>query len=199
MSSHGGLEQGIVDVLRQYFGDTEGKVIGPVPPNGQPPPGFGQWYIGVCQATSTRGPSQSGDLRDQVYTVVIGITFKASVAPYDRLGWMAQNPNRNIKNFASIGANTEPFEQGIYAVADAVAGLIEERYEPINAANAYLDSRFDGFVEPFHNVSVGVVQEKNASWIHSDAKLRTGEIMYLQVVASGARRIRAKGAIDEQD
>lgn len=199
MASHSGIEQGVVDVLRSYYNDTQGRYIGPCPPNGQPPPAFGQWYIGVSEATSSRGPSQSGDVRDQVYTLVIHITFKSSVTPYDRLGWMTNGPARNDRSFGQQGPNAEEFEFNIHSVADTVAGLIEEKYEVINAANLHLDPQWDGFVEPFHNVTVGPVTDKPASWNFSEMKLRPGEITHIQITATGARRIRIKGAIDADE
>lgn len=200
MASHSGIEQGVVDILREYFADTQGRYIGAAPPNGQPPPAFGQWYIGVSEATCQRGPSQSGDVRDQVYTLLIGVTFRSSVTPYDRLGWMTNNPARNDRSFGQQGVNAAEFPNlSINAVADTVAGLIEERYEPINAANTHLDSRWDGFVEPFHYVNIGPVTDKPGGWVFSDMKLRPGEISFIQITASGARRIRIKGAIDNEE
>ena len=199
MASQSGIEQGVVDILRAYFADTQGRFIGPAPPNGQPPPAFGQWYIGVSEATCQRGPSQSGDVRDQVFTLLIGVTFRSSVTPYDRLGWMTNNPARNDRSFGQNGPNAAEFEQGIHAVADAIAGLIEEKYEVINAANTHLDSQWDGFVEPFHYVNIGSVTDKPSGWVFSDMKLRPGEITFLQITATGARRIRIKGAIDDDE
>jgi hypothetical protein len=199
VASQAALEQGVVKTLRDHFDDPAGKFIGAAPPNLQPPPAFGQWYVGVSEATANPGPATSGDLQDEVFTMVIGVTFKSSVSPYDRLGWMVNKPARNDRQFASPSSVAGDFPQSIKQVASAVATLLRENYTVINNANLFIegaDSAVEAFKEPFHQVVIGPVQDKPASWVHSKADNRTGEISFISITATGARRIRIRGNQD---
>jgi hypothetical protein len=198
--SHAAIEQGIIKTIRDHFNDLQGKWIGPSPPNMQPPPAFGQWYVGVAGATSNPGPATSGDVQDEVYTVQIGITFRASVTPYDRLGWMTHKAAANTPNFASSSSVAGDFPTSINQMGSTVASLLRKKYAVINNANGFIegfDTTANGFIEPFHQVTVGPVQDKPASWVHSNSDTRTGEITFLIVTATGARRCRIVGEQDE--
>jgi hypothetical protein len=199
VSSQSAIEQGVVTTLRRHFADLQGVHVGLTPPNLQPPPAFGQWYVGVGQANAARGPSQSGDVRDEVFTLQIGVTFKTSVAPYDRAGWATRNPARNDRQFASQSAVAGSAEFTVTGVADAVAGLLDEQYQPINDANTFLPAGENPFTEPFHRVSLGQITDKPSGWVFGDDKLRAGEISFILITATGARRVRSTGSIDDLD
>lgn len=201
MSSHRALALGIQKTLRDYFADPQGRRIGIAPPNLQPPPVFGQWYISIGQENSRRGPSQSGDIIDEVYTVQIAVTCKTAYVPYDRLGWESNAPVSDQPPIAATSppAMPAPTQPAITDIANKVLALLNERYAVINNANLYVpgfNDSTDGFIEPFHQVSVGNVSDKPPSWIMSEQKGgRPGELSYLVITATGARRIRTVGSV----
>jgi hypothetical protein len=159
---------------------------------------MGQWYVAVGQANIRRGRTQSGDVRDQEFTIQIGLTRKASYVPYDRLGAESDQPVSSDPSTASNGAIVGQVWPGIVDMADNIAGLIEEDWDTMNYANGYIagySATANGFTEPFHQVSIGSVEDKPASWTHSDGDTRRGEIEFISVTASGARRMRVRGTL----
>ena len=198
MSSHRAIELGVLKTLRDHFNDAAGQRIGLAHPNLQPPAVGGQWFVGIGQATCQDGPATGGDVQDDVYTLQISVTFKTAYAPYDRLGWEVNEPVSMppIANTGSVvpAASTT----SIVDVANTIRTLLRAQYTPINNANSFIPdfgTITDGFIEPFHRVTVGPVENKPPSWIFSDIKGRVGELSHILITATGARRIRAAGLI----
>lgn len=198
MSSHRAIELGVLKTLRDHFGDTAGERIGLAHPRLQPPAVAGQWFVGIGQATCQDGPAVGGDVQDDVYTLQISVTFKTAYAPYDRLGWEVNEP-LSLPPIANAGSVVPAASTtSIVDVANTIRSLLRERYTVVNNANTFIagfGSVTDGFVEPFHRVTVGPVEDKPPSWIFSDVKGRVGELSHVLVTATGARRIRAAGLI----
>lgn len=199
MSSHRALALGIQKTLRDAFADPDGKRIGIAPPNLQPPAVAGQWYVAIGQENSVRGPSNSGDLIDEVYTVQIVVTAKTAYVPYDRLGWETHGPAGATQIAAAAAVSNPGLQPSATSVANKVHALLMEQYPVINNANLFVpgfNSLIDGFIEPFHRVSVSGVSDKPPSWVFSDAKnARPGELSFVTVTAEGARRLRTLGSV----
>lgn len=198
MSSHRAIELGVLKTLRDHFGDAAGERVGLAHPNLQPPAVAGQWFVSVGQATCQDGPAISGDTQDDVYTLQIAVTFKTAYAPYDRLGWEVNEPV-TMPPIGNTGAVVPAATTlSIQDVANAVRAKLREQYAVVNNANSFISgfpADADGFVEPFHRVTVGPVTDKPPSWVFSEVKGRVGELSHCLITATGARRIRKAGVV----
>jgi len=195
------LALGIVARLRTIYDDMDGSHFG-YQPKLMPPPASGQWYVSVGRVSSAKGTTQSGDVNDQVYTVQIAITVKMGYAPEDRQG-AELTRSAPDQDFAGSTQPTTPGDwqlpsPGLEEFADEIVGYLLEDYTVLNVANTYIagfGTTTNGFVEPFHNDSIGDVEEKPAGWVGWESA-DAGQVQAITVTMSGARRIRLRGQIN---
>jgi len=195
------LSLGIAKHLRTLAGDTDGSRIG-YQPDMKPPPASGQWYISIGRPSSSRGPASGGDVNDRVYNVQVCLTLKLGYAPMDRHGHELANPASDPDFAGPLTPTTQETdwmpEDGMLDFADKIAGYLIESYATINAANTFISGfggTTNGFVEPFHQVSIGDVQSPGASWCYGEGGDDAGEVRTITISCSGARRIRARGTL----
>ena len=202
------LVKGVVNRLRDALGDADGRHVFPSH-DLRPPPGTSTfraapYVVTVGKCTSVRGDTKSGDCLDQVYSLSVCVTAWMGFSPQDRqaqdifaVATDVTNPaTGTAPNLWGQPAADTPVDDGMAEVAERIAVALNEDFATLTAANAMLggyDATTNGFVEPFHQFSLGDVQEANGSWVGSDDKLAAGEVKTVTVVLSGARRIRVQG------
>lgn len=182
---------GVVKRLRAIYADTDGTYVG-FQPNMIPPFASGQWYISVGMCSSARGPAQSGDVNDRVYTMQVCITRKVAYVPHDRMGAeLAQLDT--LQDFAGPATPTEQTPPGIMEMADDICGALIEDYKTVNDCDTFLGVDEESFVEPFHQCSLGQPDVRQMSWSGGASGSSPAELTeVIMLTFSGLRRIRVK-------
>ena len=195
--SKAALALGVVDRLRTMFNDTDGRFV--FKSNDlRPPPAAcsfrtAPFIVTVGRVSGNRGPSQGGDMNDTVYTIQVAITSWMGYAPWDRQALETAGPTDQSGFAQEDGTLTE---DGLEEVAEKIVAYLQEDFNTITAVNARISgagTTTNGFCEPFHNHTIGDIEDPPNSWVHADGKDDAGTIKKLVVTLSGARRIRVRG------
>jgi hypothetical protein len=191
------LALGVVDRLRSAFGDTDGLYVFKSddlrPAAGDCSFRTGPFVVTVGRVSASRGPTQSGDVNDQVYTLQVCVTAWMGFSPWDRQGSETAG-DTDQSEFAQDPV--EMTEDGLEDVVEAIVTYLEEDWDTIVAVNANISGAgvtTNGFMEPFHQHSVGDIEDAPNKWVHADGSDDAGTIKKLVVTMSGARRIRVRG------
>jgi len=162
-----------------------GQGIEIVPPNGQPPPYQGIFWIGVHEA-QVRSAESWSDL-DQYFNIDVTITKRVVGTPWDRLTQMDLYGDSNAV-------------PSLDYITRLVANLLHTDTADnniINQANTYLSSPgnsvpAEGFYEPLRMLSIDVARAVGPDWFHADvtdADAAVQNIGWAKTVhAGGARR-----------
>lgn len=200
--SHRAVGLGLQDHLRAALGDADGRFVF-YQPDLRPPPAAcsfrtAPFVVTVGQVSSSPGPAQGGDAYDQVFTCQVCLTAWMAYAPADRQGVEAAGePNADGGADPFAGDFTPATEDGVLDAADRVGVHLAKSWAAVAAMNARIagaGASIDGFVEPFHSVTVGPLDDAPPSWVGAEGRADAGEVKKVTLTLSGARRIRARGA-----
>lgn len=195
------LALGVVDRLRSAFGDTAGEFVFKSDDLRPPPAACSfqtvPFILTVGSVSVQKGPTNGGDSNDQVYTLQVCVTAWMGYSPWDRQS-LDTGGETDQTGFAQDGDVEETTEEGMESVADRVVTYLLEDWTTVQFVNARIPGAgvsTNGFVEPFHNPSIGDVEPAGNQWVHSDGKDDAQGIKKLVVTLSGARRIRIQGTL----
>lgn len=191
------LSLGCVKRIAEAIGDSDGHFVG-YRPTLKPPFFSGQWFVSVGRTTSSRGKTTSGDVNDRVYTTQVCVTCKYGYAPDDRAPDEASAvlEEWDWGDYASL-ANSRP---PILDLADRIGGLLIEDYGLVNDADTFIKNvgvDTNGFVEPFHQMTVGDIQTPGPAWCGGDGggSDDATTVETVTITLSGARRLRVLGTL----
>lgn len=156
--------------LRSVFNDPEGRFVG-AQPGGQPPPAMGQYYVGLDSA-GYRNNDARGLSLDEVYDLLVVVTFKYAVAPADRRGLKMQAASE------------------IRDTALRVRAALHMDYGVLNAANALIGAAASGFVEPLRFRSASAASAKGADWVWAEDAAQPPTVFAAELRFGGARRVQ---------
>lgn len=157
------------------------KTCGIAPPNGQPPPSCGPYYVAVHEAMLSDGDSYS--TLEEIYNVNVTVTIRLRGTPYDRI----------------IQEELYNGPKSLDTRCRQIAALIHQDthdHRIINAANAIIDPpgpghAVQGFVEPLKFAGMDTAREVNPSWFWADQAIDANT----QIMSVGwAKTIRFTGA-----
>jgi hypothetical protein len=158
--------------LRDVFGDTEGQNVG-IQDLGQPPPGAGQWYIGIDDAGYTNTDDGPESL-DERYDLLVVVTFKLGYAPKDR---QAREQLRTTQ---------------LRAKARQVVTSLHGDYTWFAYANGSegITSSHSGFIEPLKLRSVSPAIPKPPEWVYAEDAENPPTVLAREIRLGGARRVQ---------
>lgn len=171
---------GIEQHLRNVFDDAEGKFVG-FQLDGRPPVTMGQKYVAVHYLGSQTA-AETPDAEDRSYSFAVTATWKLTALPRDRQAKAAAQEGRDL----------------LLDFIDQVPDLLVENYDVVNLMNALItgfDVQTNGFIEPFHSCSVGMVEDKGADWIGAEHLDHPPTVKSVTATFRGCRRIRVRGTV----
>lgn len=132
------------------------------PPDGQPPPSCGVYYIGVHEINVSPGTQSPYSLFDEIYSVGVTVTIKLRGTPWDR---MVQKE--------LYGATTSLDRRCRAIAAHINKDTIDHRI--ITAANALSELEVpltgyakQGFFEPLRFAGYDVAKMRGGMWFHAN-------------------------------
>lgn len=148
------------------------------PPDGQPPPKAGKFYVSVHRFTRQKVQESSSEW---VYNGCLTVSERIQI-PWDRIGQEA----------------IDSALDGINDRCDVVSAVMENaQYVIMNAANVIIDATtggpYDGFREPFLTMTEGAAEMVTGDWFHGEA-MKSAAVRKT-ITLSGARRIQKIGSV----
>ena len=143
------------------------------PPDGQPPPTAGAFWVSVHRFTRRKVQESSSEIE---YTGCLTVSERIDV-PWDRIG------QKTIEE-ATLGINDR---------CGFIAQVMEmKQYDVMNAANTTINALasgpYDGFVEPFLTYEEGALDLVSGDWFHGETEKSAG--IRKTLTFHGARRVQ---------